>query len=225
MADKTFNINHDRFEKLAPRSIRNLYKDEYFTDVTLLTCEGKQIKAHKVILSSSSEFFKNILTQNLHESPLIYLKDITYDNLQLIINFIYLGECEVSVMDVNGFIDVGKELQVEGLMEEEPEPEQEHSEYEEATDPRNLRRHINSVHDGVRYECQQCDHKATDPSTLRRHIKSVHDSVRYECQQCDHKATRPAHLRQHIKSVHDGVRYECQQCDHKATEHSHLRQI
>ena len=120
MADKTLNLNHNRFEKLAPRAIRNLYKDEYFTDVTLVTIEGKQIKAHKVILSSSSDFFKNILIQNLHSNPLIYLKDIKYEKLLLIIKFIYLGECEVPAVDINGFIDVGKELQVEGLMEEKP---------------------------------------------------------------------------------------------------------
>ena len=131
MADKTLNLKQNRFEKLAPRAIRNLYKDEYFTDVTLVTTEGEKIIAHKVILSSSSAFFKNIFIQNPHSNPLLYLKDITYDKLLLIIKFIYLGECEVPAVDVNGFIDVRKELQVEGLMEEEPAPEEEQSEYEE----------------------------------------------------------------------------------------------
>ena len=56
MAGKTLNLLHNRFQKLAPRAIRNLYKEDDFADVTLVTNEGKQIKAHKVILSSFSKF-------------------------------------------------------------------------------------------------------------------------------------------------------------------------
>ena len=51
--------------------------DQAFTDVTLATLDNQHVRAHKIILSSGSTFFKNILVRNLHQNPLIYLKDIT----------------------------------------------------------------------------------------------------------------------------------------------------
>ena len=51
--------------------------DQAFTDVTLATLDNQHVSAHKIILSSGSTFFKNILVRNLHQNPLIYLKDIT----------------------------------------------------------------------------------------------------------------------------------------------------
>ena len=55
---------------------------------------------------------------NPHPSPLIYLKDIKFTQLKLIIDFIYLGLCQVPTEDVNEFIAVGGQLHVEGLMEQ-----------------------------------------------------------------------------------------------------------
>ena len=38
--------------------------------VTLVSADSKQIKAHKVILSSRSKFFNQILLENPHQHPL-----------------------------------------------------------------------------------------------------------------------------------------------------------
>ena len=39
-------------------------------------------------------------------------------------------------------------------------------------------RHIQSVHEGVKYVCSQCYHQATQQSNLARHIQSVHEGVK-----------------------------------------------
>ena len=36
----------------------------------------------------------------------------------------------------------------------------------------------------------QCNHKATKQSNLKEHIESVHEGVKYPCSQCDYKAIR-----------------------------------
>jgi len=81
-----------------------------------------------------------------------------------------------------------------------------------------LRKHVKSVHEGVKYPCQQCDNQFTLPSNLLQHIKSKHEGVKYPCQQCDFQATEPSTLRNHIKSKHEGVKYSCQQCDYQASK-------
>ena len=43
-------------------------------------------------LSACSPFFKKLLKVNPHPSPLIYLKGVSYESLQLVLRFMYLGE-------------------------------------------------------------------------------------------------------------------------------------
>lgn len=96
----------------------NLINDQHLNDVTLLANDGKQIEAHRVILSSSSNFFRNIFLMNPHKNPLIYMKGITFVELQSIVNSIYLGECQVVQEDLDKFLAMAKDLQVAGLKEQ-----------------------------------------------------------------------------------------------------------
>ena len=42
-------------------------------DVTLASVDGQKFKAHKVILSASSIFFKELSVKNLNHHPLIFM--------------------------------------------------------------------------------------------------------------------------------------------------------
>ena len=85
MTSDVVNLSCDNFSYVAINALKNLEEDCHFTDVTLACAEGQQLKAHKVILSSCSKFFKNILLNNPHNHPLIYLNDINIENLKYII--------------------------------------------------------------------------------------------------------------------------------------------
>ena len=83
------------------------------------TVDDQQIRAHKVILSSCSQFFRNIFVMNPHQHPLLYLKGKSdYKELALVIKFIYLGQCEVGQNELSDFLATGSELKVGGLMED-----------------------------------------------------------------------------------------------------------
>ena len=90
-----FNLTWNEFEGNASGTIKNLFSDNSFSDVTLACDDNKQLTAHKVILSASSSFFKRILLNNPHQHPLIYLKGIRHQDLESVLKFIYLGEAEV----------------------------------------------------------------------------------------------------------------------------------
>ena len=53
-------------------------------DVTLASDDGVQIEAHKVILSASSPFFKEVLKNNKHPNPLLYLKGSSASSIEAI---------------------------------------------------------------------------------------------------------------------------------------------
>ena len=52
-----------------------------------------------------------------------------------------------------------------------------------------LKRHKESIQEGVRYSCDSCNYKATKLGILKRHRESIHEDVRYCCDSWDYKTT------------------------------------
>ena len=59
-------------------------------------------KAHKVVLSACSPFFKSILKRNPHQHPLLYLKGVNSQDLGSLLNFMYQGQVNVAQVGVVG---------------------------------------------------------------------------------------------------------------------------
>ena len=91
-----------------------------YCDVTL-ACEDKQIKTHKLIISSSSPVLRNILKSHQTPHPLIYLRKVTYRNLCNLLNFMYQGQVDVAEEDLGSFLEVAEDLNVRGLSNENME--------------------------------------------------------------------------------------------------------
>ena len=80
-----------------------------------------------------------------------------------------------------------------------------------------------SKNEDRKYDCQKCDFQTAKPGNLKRHVASIHDGVRYSCSQCDFDTAKPSYLKQHVASIHDDVRYSCSRCDFKTTKSSYLK--
>ena len=65
MAEKLC-LQWNDFKENVSSSFGELREDADLTDVTLVCEDGKQVDAHKVVLASSSPFFKDILKRNKH---------------------------------------------------------------------------------------------------------------------------------------------------------------
>ena len=117
METELMHLSWNEFQNSANQTFRNLQGDDNFTDVTLACVGGKQVKAHKVILSSSSEFFKDILIQNPHQCPVIYLKGVDIEDLKYLLKFIYSGEVEIPNENLEKFLDAANDLKVSGLLQ------------------------------------------------------------------------------------------------------------
>ena len=116
-----FCLKWNEFESNVSTAFRELREDKDFFDVTL-ACEGRQVEAHKVILSACSPFFRSVLKRNPHTHPLLYLKGIEYEDVLAVLDFMYHGEVKVAQDDLNSFLAVGKELQVKGLTQDGETP-------------------------------------------------------------------------------------------------------
>ena len=112
-----FELTKNDFENCAMNAFRSLFSNQEFSDVTLSCAGNKHIKTHKVVLSACSPFFRDILLQNQNPSPLIYLKGIDFQDLEAIVEFMYLGNTSVASSKLESFLASSKELQVEGLLQ------------------------------------------------------------------------------------------------------------
>ncbi|XP_060801583.1 zinc finger protein chinmo isoform X3 [Amyelois transitella] len=105
-------------------SFANLWNSESLADVTLY-CEGRQFKAHKVILAACSKHFQELFdTAPPSHAGACYviLEATTADNMQALLEFMYKGEVHVSQDALSSFLKSGENLQVKGLsMEMSPD--------------------------------------------------------------------------------------------------------
>lgn len=115
-----------------------LRSEENLVDVTL-SCEGYKIKAHKMLLSACSSYFKDLFkvsgvpediilifeyVQLLHtyrfqdnpcQHPIVVFRNVKFYDLRALIDFIYQGEVNVKQDHLASFLATAKLLEVKGL--------------------------------------------------------------------------------------------------------------
>ena len=104
------------FQENAKITFQNLRKDKNFTDVTLVSEDGQQVEAHKMILAASSPFFQQVLERHKHPCPLLYMKGLKSEDLLAVVDFLYSGEANVEEDNLVSFLAIAEELQLKGLM-------------------------------------------------------------------------------------------------------------
>lgn len=116
MADQQFCLRWNNFQNNIISSFEYLRSEEDFVDVTL-ACEGKSLKAHKVILSACSTYFRDLLKTTPCSHPIIVLKDVSYDDLLSLMCFVYQGVVYIGQERLTQFLKTAEFLQIKGLSE------------------------------------------------------------------------------------------------------------
>ena len=120
MKAEKFNLTWRDFENCTSNSFRGFMSRQEFVDVTLMCDDNNQIRAHKVLLSACSEFFKNILVKTSHQQhTVVYIDSVTHQELQNIISFMYFGETTITQEEFTNFMRAAQKLQIKGLSERE----------------------------------------------------------------------------------------------------------
>ena len=109
-----FCLKWNDFESNISSSFKDIKDEKDFMDVTL-ACEESQVTAHKVVLSACSSFFRSVLRRNPHQHPLLYIKGVSFSDLESLLDFMYYGEVNIAQENLNSFLSVAEELQIKGL--------------------------------------------------------------------------------------------------------------
>lgn len=105
-------INHS---KCMLGAFQNFRQDETMLDVTLV-CEGKSLKAHKLVLASCSQYFKELFSENPCKHPIVILKNFEFEDLKACIDFIYKGELSVPRERLMSALKMAEDLNIRGLI-------------------------------------------------------------------------------------------------------------
>lgn len=89
-------------------------QQETYCDVTI-ACDGKFYPVHKLVLSTCSEYFEQMFERTNCRHPIIVLKDIRKEDLEALLNYMYVGEVNVLQNNLSGLIKAAEGLRIKGL--------------------------------------------------------------------------------------------------------------
>lgn len=116
--EEHYSLRWNNHQHHLLRAFAALLRAEALVDVTLVCAEGR-VRAHKVVLSACSPFFRRIFSENPCKHPVIVLKDFHGWEVQAVIDFMYRGEISVAQEQLKMIIKAGEALQVRGLVEQD----------------------------------------------------------------------------------------------------------
>ena len=231
-----FNLSWNTYNQHLKEMLQNMLEASDFTDITLVSDDKMKFKAHKVVLSACSQVFKSIIDDISKESSTVYLRDIQGQDLESILQFMYLGEATLFRERMKEFLDVAKSLEIKEIFnnvytpekdsptfeeddcfsilskEEEITAIKEEEEIEEEISSPKLKTKEDSLQNfeipsiSGSYPCNQCDKVLTTSSNRLKHITSIHEGLRHTCNLCNKEFTQSASLKRHIKKFHEGAK-------------------
>ncbi|XP_055841630.1 protein bric-a-brac 2 [Episyrphus balteatus] len=111
-----FCLRWNNYQTNLTNVFDELLQSESFVDVTL-ACEGQSIKAHKMVLSACSPYFQSLFYDNPCQHPIVIMRDVGWNELKAIMEFMYKGEINVSQDQINPLLKVAEMLKIRGLAE------------------------------------------------------------------------------------------------------------
>ena len=106
--DKDFSSHNVEYFK-------EILDQDDMTDVTIACDDNYTMRAHKVILSASSLFFRSVIKKSKCPDPYIYLKGVPASHLSSLMSYIYSGETDVRTEDFQMFMTIASELKISSL--------------------------------------------------------------------------------------------------------------
>jgi hypothetical protein len=94
-----------------------LLEAESLVDVTLASAEGHSLRAHKVVLSACSSYFRSLFLDHPNRHPIVILKDVCFAELRTLVEFMYRGEVSVETCRLSALLKTAESLKVKGLAE------------------------------------------------------------------------------------------------------------
>ena len=114
MDANTFSLKWKKHQSTFLHTLSNIRKQNRYSDATL-ACDGKFYRVHKLVLSSCSAYFEQMFEITEGRDPIIVLKDISGEQLDSLLTYMYIGSVNVARDKLEGLFEAAECLGVKGL--------------------------------------------------------------------------------------------------------------
>ena len=210
----------------------NLLVDKELSDVTLVSDDLVPVKAHKIVLSTASPFFKQLLRASPQVQSVLYVSGFDHQMLTNLLHYIYLGKIDPKMENIDAFLKMLKELEIftklfhpfdvvkKHEIEENVEFEfREEINVDDVIDDKELPENVTPINYKEKkppgkkqllklkqLTCDQCGHIAKTSERLSIH-KQKH-TKKYSCRFCSFEAEIQKEMKNHIDEEHPTRKYE-----------------
>ena len=234
MDQEKYNLNWHTYSDHLRKMLHEMMKSNDLTDVTLVCDDKIQFKAHKIVLSACSSVFKSIIKDLPNNNSTIYLRGIQHQEIESILEFMYLGVATFYQDRINEFLNVAKNLEVKEISKDVEFEDVSKNDQEQDSSLNEI-----SLSKDVKFEDvndQEQDSSLNEISlseqvddvskevNVQDTNKLLHKNVngKYCCEICDYQTQDRPNFNKHINR-HKGVKYACNQCDYQATQQKNLK--
>ena len=219
------------------KKFSSLRNEDDFSDVTLVSSDKKQVSAHKVVLSSCSDYFKTILKSNNKSNNIILcLENINHEELNNVLDYVYNGQVNIEQEQLDRFLTIAQRFQLEGLMSDksgEPIVEEETisflahhsnqslSKTEDGEDIKKVTK--NGVQDNIIISSDEFQSVEELDEKLIENLVRVGGTKKFQCTVCNKVSRDLFNAREHVEIHFEGLSFPCQACDETFRTRNALR--
>ena len=230
-----FCLKWNDFHSNVSKSFSIFRDEDYLHDVTLVSDDQRKISAHKLVLSTCSEYFRDIFKANPHAHPLLCLDLISSVDLRNILDYIYNGEVQIHQENLDRFLSVAQRFKLKGLIENITEKEEvlniddgEDGKYEEfESDTKELI--LNNYASNTIRRTRVKNTERSIVSAGEMDMSAINDKIneyleecsdgRYKCSVCGKmsvitlpRRVQKLNMSKHIETHMEGLTYSCPLC-------------
>ena len=224
MSEK-FCLKWNDFSSNASKSFGNFRNEEYLHDVTLVSDDQYQISAHKLVLSASSDYFKNIFKSNKHSNTFLCLDGISSTDLDNILDYIYDGEVQIYQDHLDRFLSVAQRLKLQGLLSELKEEKEDEKKLNPNFNPPSTKKKPNKVK--TRQPETLADNSFIQENNQMQELDKIdlididqkltenmekNPSGKYSCKICSKTNLDKTNMKYHVESHMEGLSFRCDIC-------------
>ena len=230
--DEKFCLKWNDYSANVVKSFKYLRHESEFSDVILVGDDLKQISSHKLVLSSCSTYFKEILTKNKLSNPVLCLTGVKSEDINNVLDYIYYGEVKLYQDNLDTFLDVAQRFQLEGLMNQKNiETSEDYKDLSSLTEEIEAFESNNTIIEENIIQKQQFkisnkkSHEyettmvSSNFSNLDEVKRTIEDYVTrgpdgmWMCTKCSKVAKKKDHIQEHAETHIEGISFQCQHCD------------
>ena len=240
MTPQLYNLAWESHVDYFRSMLFEMKKTNMFTDVTLVCDDQIQIQAHRIILSAGSSVFSQIIGNLPQNDPVIFLRGIQHQEMESLLEFLYLGQTNIGQERLEEFFNVSKSLDIKEISNAEDYQSKEGKKRKDKSIGNNLDEDLSvtvnssALHDNEDEICNSVDYQSRETKKRRKLLKkndheeelthTVNFSVLTE-NEYDDKLSKTFKTEKSKSFKHNPQKKlnECPQCDYKSAKASRIR--